>query len=219
MGGKGSGRKPDPYKQRGPKQSPVGNVLGGDFYFPNLTGMAHAMQNNPHAPTTDDLTEGSTHEYSKWDKSGSNLTPKNNEDVTIPSELKGARQIIQYGSAAKITATSYLRTAGNTLCRSDVGNKMMRSGSIVGFSYVFDVTGVTTHGNFDIEIRVNDSTVMSGTITIPAFGIAVYEGYTTQARDTDTFSAGDLIQAHITYNSGQYTIGRSMVLVDLQVDS
>ena len=65
MGGRGSGRKPDPLKNERRQNAPFKTGRGEEIYIPNLSGVKREIREGTHNITTDDLAEGSTNLYDK----------------------------------------------------------------------------------------------------------------------------------------------------------
>ena len=116
------------------------------------------------------------------------------DDATIGGELKGARCLLAIGlDSTNQTGGRWLK--GPAYFTATMGYMMTRAGSIVGASYMYHVDSYTPVATFELEILVNNAEVFAPTNTIAATGV---DGvYGTQARDTDTFVAGDVITARI----------------------
>lgn len=116
---------------------------------------------------------------------------------SVTGSINGTRLFICGGRATATTADTYLGVGGNM--SSTMGMRMMRAGSITGISVQLDVTAQTTPGTIDFNIQKAASTVFATTVTTS--GVAAYGNSATQARNTDTFAANDLIQFHLDLNT------------------
>jgi len=95
---------------------------------------------------------------------------------------------------------------------------MPRDGSIVGISVCTDWNVETTRGDLQFEVRKNGANVFS--VNVPVNGTGIKTAYATQARGTDTFAAGDIIQLYVDFLSttaGQ--IRDTFVLAEVQFDT
>ena len=92
MGGVGSGRKPNMLKKLIGSGRPINP--GNSLYLPNLSGVKHELKEGVSGITTDDVNEGTTNEYSKWDRTGTTLSPKTaNDDVELNQGSLNAEEI------------------------------------------------------------------------------------------------------------------------------
>ena len=113
-------------------------------------------------------------------------------DVTITGALEGARLFIPSGGSLSNTTNSrYMQFGGAWLNGTDEGMPMPRDGSIVSYTVMTNIDSYTPVATMKYEIRVNGSVVWNDTKTLDATGNVIW--YATQARGTDTFSAGDYI--------------------------
>jgi hypothetical protein len=123
-------------------------------------------------------------------------------DAKITGEAKGFPRMLQCNDETMVMAsnTNYL-DVGNQKMDSDTGWTMIRDGSITGMSLNYDLSvfgdGVTT---LVLEVRKNGAVVWSESIQKTS-GSGINE-YFTQARNTDTFSAGDTLQLSVTASGG-----------------
>lgn len=151
---------------------------------------------------------------------GESLRVESNGDTYMLGEVKGSRLHLEFGRQL-ISATStgtvgyYLDQAGVTMISHSSGFRAIRAGSIVGFSHSTYITS-TTVSNINYKVYINGALALTVAVTNSA---GQQSGYTTQARNTDTFSAGDYIsvQLEIVYGGGSTTIniGPLVALLDI----
>ena len=137
-------------------------------------------------------------------------------DLDVDGELEGSRSIVSFGTNDNLSADRYL-TWGATTSASQ-GLIAARAGSIVELSGSCDVTVGAVGATFDIEVRVATLNVLelSG---LNATSTGVKSDYTTQARGTDTFSAGQAIACRIDINSGAPTVDNCQCHIGIVYDS
>jgi hypothetical protein len=117
-------------------------------------------------------------------------------DLTITSgELKGSRQSFTL-SRANLSADSYLSMGYLVQCSATFGIPMVRAGSLVGLAISCNASSHTDGATWACSARINDV----AKITVTTAAINENQVYTptpvTAARNTYTFSAGDLIQVY-----------------------
>lgn len=142
------------------------------------------------------------------------------DTVTVAGELKGSRVILTSQSSLATAGSAYLIGGPTGTATYDTGFIMPRAGSIVGLSVLASCSGFTNDIAFTIQVLKNGSNVLeSGSLTIAAANTN-YSDYTTQARGSDTFAAGDRISLfQNTTNTGTMTGTSCLVLLELQFDS
>jgi len=112
-------------------------------------------------------------------------------DADINGELYGAVMKEAFNVATYDTGTDgYANLTTGTLCTATRGLIVDRAGSIIGYGYKADTVTVGTAMNF--EIRKNGVAVWT-----VAFANGVLTGNGTQAKGTDTFVAGDVLNVYI----------------------
>lgn len=221
MGGVGSGRKPDPTKQvlnsAKPKPQPQ-TPIGTDLYLPNYSGVSQ------HKKTLTDLDA----RYLKLDCSNDPLTSDLeiegnidlDGDMTLTGELNGGLTSftgsVEYNSW---NGTDTYCNCNSQTMASDFGVVMPKSGSIIGVSADFDVTGlIGLYTAARAHVKKNGSNVFSCT-TDSIINLGSHKAYSTQARGIDTFDAGDRIQLSISHTIGFTSItGQAFVFVYVQFD-
>lgn len=137
------------------------------------------------------------------------------EDVDVQGELAGCRSHLQFHRYTQ-NADGYLGLYAN-YATANHSWLMMRAGSITGLSVCANVSSETGAGNIIYHVYKNGVSVLS--VTIATAGVAVYEQYTTQARGTDTFVAGDQISVYCDLSTFSGTIAPAWVLVEVVTDS
>lgn len=137
-----------------------------------------------------------------------------NENIT--GEAKGQRMVLLCGLSGSIVAGAYLNSSG-VASTSTKGFRMPRAGSIVGISLQTSINTFVSSGNATAQARVNGSSVFTTTVAISADGD--FGGQSTQARGTDTFSAGDIINAFVNIDSGSYIVAAPIVVIEVQFDT
>lgn len=196
--------------------SPVATTNPGDFWcsgnadFDGTVVFDGVCTYNANAIFTLDLTVGSNITCDAIDVSATiacdNLTVAVDatvaddlvvtDDVTISGELKGARCLLGCGNqVTNQTVDKYLKGAGGWSWSEVAGYCMNRAGSIVGVTMNYIVDSYSDTPTVECEVRVGDVVVYSVSETVDGTGSRSIYG--TQARGTDTFSAGDIITAKI----------------------
>jgi len=137
-------------------------------------------------------------------------------DLDVKGESKGSRVLISAGNSVNYTGLEKSMKVGSCLLNGDKGLPMVRAGSIVGLSAMVDVSAFTSPGTFTYNCYKNGSVVFSGSYTISSTGVTTHE--TTQARDTDTFVAGDLIKLS-GHGALGYTVNNTIICLELQFDT
>ena len=142
-------------------------------------------------------------------------------DLTVSGELKGA--VIATGAALDMVAlanggTQYGVYHGIMIMSSTVGIMMPKAGSIIGLSAMLNMSAVAVGtGSIQIQCLKNNSNVFSFNIGVT--GVGVFEGASTQARNTDTFVAGDNIQFAVRNATGGIVSGTCGFFALLQFDT
>jgi hypothetical protein len=150
-----------------------------------------------------------------------NNAPSEKLDVTgtvkLSGELKGARVVFTGGARtiASGTTSGYV-TTDNLIMTSTMGMVMPRAGSIVGITGLVLASGHAGAGNMTFEARVNNTVVFSAAVNVTGNG--VFTVVSTQARGTDTFAAGDLVQLSWT-NAGTYAKDTVFIVLETQFDT
>jgi hypothetical protein len=124
--------------------------------------------------------------------------------------------IVTSHNAARTSGSGFLKIAGNILCSGARGVPMTRAGSIIGVSSNVDITVFSVAGSVSIDYRVDNVSFLTHTLTVSGGGQA--QQTTTQAREIDTFVAGDLIHAFWTHISGTFT-AHFMGTIEVEFDT
>jgi hypothetical protein len=134
-----------------------------------------------------------------------NLTVRNNltveNDLTVEGELKGTRLIFNFGTAAASDTDFYMKTVNGVTMSSNLGYVMHRAGSIVGAGARFQCTSFSSTDTWSVDVLVNNASVFKPT-GIYVDDTGYYSTYGTQARGTDTFVVGNLIQVKMNATAG-----------------
>lgn len=136
-------------------------------------------------------------------------------DLTAEKELKGSRLLLGASLDGSLSAGAYM-FVHNTFFDATRGYVLPRAGSIVGISLITDCTAGGGGTSVRIEIRINDVNVYQLSIDLTS-GVGIYSAYDTQARRTDTFNAGDLLQFYMVAVGS--TCRRNIGMVELQFDT
>jgi len=131
-------------------------------------------------------------------------------------ECGGTRLLLGYGEGGNTSGDAYLEFGGDADTGSTGGPTMIRAGSITGFSISFECTVLGSSGTLDVEVRKNGSVVWSSELYINA--TTIYLDYNTQARGTDSFSAGDQIAMSINFKTFAGTLDDISGLVEIVYD-
>lgn len=138
-------------------------------------------------------------------------------NVNVSGEMMGSRFGFQAGltSASSVTTSGYMRV-GTATMSATIGVVMTRPGSVTGVSGITTASGFVGSGNMVFESRINNSVVLSATVNVT--GAGTFSQTATQARNTSTFVAGDVIQLSFS-NAGVYNKSDILVNVDVQYDT
>jgi hypothetical protein len=122
-------------------------------------------------------------------------------DLTVSGELKGTRLIFNFGTAAASDTDFYMKTVNGVTMSSNLGYVMHRAGSIVGAGARFQCTSFSSTDTWSVDVLVNNASVFKPT-GIYVDDTGYYSTYGTQARGTDTFVVGNLIQVKMNATAG-----------------
>ena len=143
---------------------------------------------------------------------------------TFSGEVKGTKESIIMGHNRNLVCSAgvekFLQIADTVIMTDLKGITMIRDGSIVGMSINFDLTGATGKiSNLILRVKKNGTAVweenVSNTITSNN-----KTDFKTQARGTDTFSAGDTISVCLESDgvSGSLTLSKVIVKLEYYYD-
>jgi len=140
-------------------------------------------------------------------------------DLVVVGEIMGSRCCFDAGvNTASVSASQYMKFNNGAVFAVDRGYIMPRAGSITAVSASIDCSAYTSEETFEFEARINNSKVFSTTITVAKTGLNI--SYDTQARNTDAFSAGDLLTMYITKGGvGTVTAGYPCCIVEVAFDT
>lgn len=189
--------------------------IATDMFLPNHSGDHSAGHTN--IPTQDkDIVNKEYTDDTFLKKTGGIISG----NLNVQGELQGSRAILHFGDlrGSAVGDTRYLYMAGNGLqCSGTKGYVMPRDGSIVGYSVRFTTGSFSFAGAFRSRIYRNRITILWAIDTPLINSNGEKAHYATQARGTDTFSAGDLISIDV---NALYIGGYSNVelLLEIQLD-
>ncbi len=125
-------------------------------------------------------------------------------DLTITSagELKGSKHTWMFGhnDSFTVSGTQFMKATDGVQMTTTKAFTAIRAGSIVGISMNYDVSAVTLFPALTLRVLVNGSVVWSNSISSSV--ATDKEVNFTQARGTDTFSAGDTIAIEVSITGG-----------------
>lgn len=124
---------------------------------------------------------------------------------------------LHFGDSAVNTASRYLKGINGVLMTSTIGWVASRAGSIVGLSASFNCSTADVGSTVTFSVRKNGTDVFSSDAVSTA-ATGDLKTYKTQARDIDTFVAGDVISAYVTHSGVTAATEKVLVLVDVQFD-
>ena len=145
-----------------------------------------------------------------------------NGDTTTTGELKGSKQILQFTreDAVVVSALSaYFTDYGKQRTSATKGYTAIRAGSITGVSINYDITAEVGDSSSAIQVYVNGSSVWQNTLTLSGTIANDKEEHFTQARGTDTFSAGDTITVVLYGLGGATSATFDNVIIGLEIYS
>ena len=214
MGGKGSGRlnKTDSLlRKTTQKFTPIAS---GEMFLPNHSGDHSAGITK--TPTDDQHLVNKKYVDDNFVQSSTDNTWTG--DNTFEGETKGTKQNTIMGHNRNLNVfvgtEKFLQIADTVIMTDTKGITAIHDGSIVGISINWD-NGIPS-GKFAailMRVKVNGSVAWENEISA-SMG-SDKEAYFTQARDTDTFSAGDTISVCFE-GSGAGSIAMSKIIVQLE---
>jgi len=136
------------------------------------------------------------------------------DDLKVSGELQGARESFTFsygrGGGARYAKIGEFQTSAGQ------GYIMSRGGSIVSVSVTANVNNYSASGNMDAEARIGGTPMFQKAINVTGAGL--YSGYATQARDTDTFVAGNSLEAYIDIH-GTFSVYDVVIVIEVQFDT
>lgn len=209
MGGKGSGRKPNMLNRFTPNKTAVASQGGEAFDLPNYSGVKYDVK----------TLDGFDSRYAQL--AGNNTfigTNEFNDDVTTNAELKGSKTLLgTFGLSSSTSTDAYLKGADGVQHSASIGYVLARTGSITNITILFNVNSVTFSAAWNFIVQINGSGVFNKFISFNSTGIKT--GRAAQARNTDTFSGGDLLTVYADSTAGVSTISGIQVQVWGYLDS
>lgn len=141
-------------------------------------------------------------------------------NARVSGELQGCRMLLQFSRELSTTLNDAGRTlkVGEVQCNGStpIGCVMPRPGSITGWSLYYEIEGTPT-GDLRVEIYKNTASVWNTNLT--STNGDHYE-YDTQARGTDTFAAGDVINMVVReYDGGDVFIDALVGTIEVVFDT
>lgn len=154
--------------------------------------------------------------------SGTGKTLFSSGDVEITNELKGSKHsvILSNDAGATLSGTRVDMKAGEVSMTATKGLTMIRDGSIVGISVNYDVTAKTDSPMLKTYVAINDVNKWGEDLDETIANDK--EAYFTQARGTDTFSAGDTIDVALMEQLGaphDITVDDIIIMLEFYYDS
>jgi len=137
-------------------------------------------------------------------------------DVLFEGEIEGKAAYFDGCENNGAASTQYLDMNNGTIMAANRGYPMMRDGSITGVAGLVTVAGYAGAGTCEIQARISGSEVFKTSITIDGNGKKTNQ--TTQARGTDTFSAGDSLEIYFEKTSGTYSAGYPTGIIEVIYD-
>jgi len=120
-------------------------------------------------------------------------------NLTVSGELLGARESFVLSNATGGSGAIIYFKAGEITMTATKGLLMPRAGSIVGISLQYDITADNVAA-MALEVYKDGVSVWSNTLSHTV--AADKEAYFTQARNTDTFTAGQVLTVGVTQGGG-----------------
>jgi hypothetical protein len=150
---------------------------------------------------------------------GGDVEIQSGHDLVVKDELEGSRQCFMFAREISATLSSesrYLNSGGVGTASGVIGPVCIRNGSIVGFSIHYEIEGTPT-GDLRAEVHKNGVSVWSKNLTST---IGYHDDWDTQARGTDTFSAGDRLFMVITeYDGGNVFVDAVVGVIEFVYDT
>lgn len=139
-------------------------------------------------------------------------------DATISGELLGSRtSFVLSNLNAALDYTAIYMKAGEVMMSATKGLLMPRAGSIVGISLQYDVT-VDNAASCNLVVYNDGVSVWSNAISHTVANDK--EAYFTQARGTDTFTAGQVLMVRISQGAGAKSTFLNMICtLEVQFDT
>lgn len=121
-------------------------------------------------------------------------------DVTVGGELNGAPRsfVLSNSTSGSADVSGIYLKSGEILMTATKGLVMRKAGSIIGISIQYDIT--TSGANIEIQVHKNGASVWGNVIDDSV--AADKKDSFTQARDTDTFAAEDILSVIVIAPSG-----------------
>jgi len=136
------------------------------------------------------------------------------DDLKVSGELQGARESFTF-SYSRGGGARYAKIGERTPVAGQ-GYIMPRDGSIVSVTVTANVDNFASGGNMDAEARIAGTPLFQEVINVTGPGL--YSGYNTQARGTDTFSAGNSLEAYIDIH-GTFQVYDVVIVIEVQFDT
>jgi hypothetical protein len=133
-----------------------------------------------------------------------------------PVSNAGSKILLQFGKD-QLTADGFLEIGGRALSSANIGQPMLRAGSITGVAARIDVSVEGGAGDIDFNVQVNGSTVFSDTITTS--GTGQYSTNATQVGGVDAFVADDRIGVGVDFDTFTGTVDDIMVTVEIELNA
>jgi hypothetical protein len=142
------------------------------------------------------------------------------EDVRFDAEVHGTRHLLTFGSGEQTTNPDpfefFVGAASNQVAGVNTGVMMPDAGSIIGFTVCGNINAYSSTNDVDWHVTVNGTSVFSTSTTISATGQLLESA--SQARDTDSFVAGDIINVSGSKQGTTFQISDVVFMVDVILD-
>ena len=143
-------------------------------------------------------------------------------DMILAGLIGGSPRVLQFSKDpfdGSISASTEYIKFGEVITSSTKGAVVLRAGSIIGYSLIYDVdSGTGIDDTVSLDIRKNGGVVWEVFLQVITAGNDK-ESYGTQARGTDTFAAGDNLAISFREQGGESCIlGSALFILEIVYD-
>lgn len=121
--------------------------------------------------------------------------------------------LLNYSDKTAVSTDKYAR-AGEVLTSSTKGVPMLKAGSLVSISVIYDISSYAASGNFRIYAKIDDSNTINTSRGIDSDG--TFTDSAEAVAGAHTFGQGQLIQAYIDKVSGTYSWNDAIILIEVE---
>lgn len=197
----------------------IGNTVSGTNYYAQFKGYNN-IRNITYNDTLDRFETDTTLYAPIIVTPTVNATTVSGTTFINSGEHQGSRHSYILNRTTMI-GSGYMGFAGTASTggmTSTAGIRAIRAGSITGLSISTNPTVQTSQGDITLQARVNDTPVF--TITVASNGINTeVHNVGTQARNSDTFVAGDLLTLYINFDSFVGTLSPTYSVLEVMYDT